>query len=137
MAELQFSTATFDSKLNRKAEKAGVLRPFPLLVCLLHRWGRNGPFGCHMDQGAWRGVFQQPQRAIGGFCHISDSFAHSPALSSFGAALAIKNDAGERLGSHAADESVAVPLREDLGTAIEHQITRRDHRDPIDRRLRE
>ena len=42
-----------------------------------------------------------------------------------------------RLGLHAADEAVAVPLREGLGAAIEHEIAGRDHRDPVDRRFRQ
>jgi hypothetical protein len=64
-----------------------------------------------VDQGAGIGVFQHPQRAIGGLFHIADALAHIPALGGFGAAMAIKDDAVERPSPHAADEAVAVPLR--------------------------
>ena len=46
--------------------------------------------------------------------------------------MAIKDDADERLGRQAADEAVAVPLREGLDAAVEHQIARRNHRYPIE-----
>ena len=52
-----------------------------------------------MDQGAGRGVFQHPQRTIGAFFHIADTLAYIPALRGFGAAMAVKYDAGERRGS--------------------------------------
>src|SRR5262249_59874163 len=89
-------------------------------------------FGWNSDKSAGVGVFQHPQRAIGTFFHIADAVAYIPALGGFGAAMAIKNNAGERRGPHATDEAVAVPLRERLCAAVEHQITRRDNRHPID-----
>jgi hypothetical protein len=90
-----------------------------------------------MDQRAGIGVFQHPQRAIGAFFHIADAVAHIPALGGFRAAMAVEDDAVERLRRHAADEAVAVPLREGLRAAVEHQIARRDHRHPIEHRLRQ
>ena len=81
-----------------------------------------------MEQSAGVGVFQHPQRAIGSFFHIPDAVSHIPALSGFGAAMAVKDDAVERLRLHPADEAVTVPLRECPGAAIEHQIARCDHR---------
>ena len=80
-----------------------------------------------MDQGAGIGVFQHPQRAVGALFHIADAMAHIPALGGFGAAMAVKDDAVERLAPQAADEAVAVPLREGLGTAVEHQMARCDY----------
>ena len=90
-----------------------------------------------MDQGAGIGVFQHPQRAIGSLFHIADAVAHIPALGGFGAAMAVKDDTVERPGPQAADEAVAVPLREGLRAVVEHQIARRDHRRPIEHRLRQ
>src|SRR6185436_8495554 len=100
------------------AKKKGRIAPafFPV------RLKAKGSLRCHMDQGAGVGIFQQPQRAIGTFCHIADALSHSPALCGFRAALPIKDDAGERLGSHAAYKTTAVPLREGLRAAVEHQI---------------
>ena len=90
-----------------------------------------------MDQGAGIGVFQHPQRAIGPLFHIADAFAHIPALGGFRAAVAVKDDAVERHGRHAADEAAAIPLRENLSAVVEHQIAGRDHRHPIEHRLRQ
>ena len=60
-----------------------------------------------MDQRAGIGVFQHPQRAIGAFFYIADAVAHIPAIDGFGAAMAVKGDADERHGHHAADETAA------------------------------
>src|SRR5580700_10908978 len=89
-----------------------------------------------MDQGAWIGVFQHPQRAVGGFFYIADAVTHLPALDGLGAAMAVKDDADERHGYEAADEAVPVPLWESLGACVEHQIARRDYRHPVERRQR-
>src|SRR4030095_13755973 len=71
---------------------------------------------CHMDQRTGVGVFNHPQRTVGSFCDIADTLSHTPTLGGLGAALSIEDDAVERLCPHAADESVAVPLRERLST---------------------
>src|SRR5260221_2502298 len=93
--------------------------------------------GCHMDQGAGIGVFQQPQRAIRGLRHIADALAQIPALGGLGSAFAVEDDASERMARQAADEAVAVPLREGFRTAVEHQVAWCDDRNPIGRRFRE
>src|SRR5580704_19009019 len=79
-----------------------------IFVSNLTRTGRRGR--CHMDQGAGIGIFQHPQRAVGALFHIADAVAHIPALGRFGAAMAVKDDAVERLGTEAADKAVAIPL---------------------------
>jgi hypothetical protein len=66
-----------------------------------------------MDQGAGIGIFQHPQRTIGAFFNIADAVVDIPALGGFGASMTVKNDAVERFGPQAADEAVAVPLREE------------------------
>jgi hypothetical protein len=50
-----------------------------------------------MDQGTGIGVFQHPPRAIGTLFRIADAVAHGPAPGSFGTAMAVKDDAVERL----------------------------------------
>ena len=90
-----------------------------------------------MDERAWVGIFQHPERAVGTLLHIADTMAHVPALRHLCAAMPVEDNPVERFGRHAADEPVAVPLREGLRSAVEHQIARRDHRNPIDDRLRE
>jgi hypothetical protein len=62
-----------------------------------------------MDQGAGIGIHSEPS---GPSSTIADAVAHIPALGGFGAAVAVKYDAVQRPGFHAADEAVAVPLRE-------------------------
>ena len=49
-----------------------------------------------MDQGAGIGVFQHPQRTIVALFHIADAVAYIPTLGGFGAAMAVKDNAGER-----------------------------------------
>src|SRR5215210_5332112 len=93
-------------------------------------------FWCHVDQSAGIGVFQHPQRTIGALCHIADAFADLPALSGLGSAFTVEDDASERRALHAADEAAPIPLREGLLATVEHQIARRDHRYPIEHRLR-
>ena len=57
-----------------------------------------------MDQGAGIGVFEHPQGAIRALFYIADALAHIPALGGFGTTMAVKNDAVERRGTHAADD---------------------------------
>src|SRR5579872_3819378 len=59
-----------------------------------------------------------------------------PALRGLGATFAVKDDAGQRLGHQAADETAAVPLRKSLRSRVEHQVTWRNHRNPINNRQR-
>src|ERR1043166_9137407 len=91
----------------------------------------------HVDEGTGIGVFEHPQRAIGAFFHVADTVADVPALGGLGAAVSIEDDAVQRFCLHAADEAVAVPLREGLRAAVEHQVAGRDHGYPIDDRLSE
>src|SRR5579871_3532977 len=76
----------------------------------------------YVDQRAWVGVFQHPQRAIGSFFDIANAFADVPALGGFGAAMAVHDDAVKRRRPQTADEGVAVPLRERLLAGIEHNV---------------
>src|ERR1043166_7552088 len=96
---------TTSVRVNDASPKGRIAPALWFLVRLM----RNDHLGCQMDQRAGTGVFQHPQRAIRGFFHIADAGADIPALGGFGAAMAVKDDAVERRGSHAADEAVAIP----------------------------
>src|SRR5262245_61405475 len=92
----------------------------PPVACCLARPGES--LWCHMDQRTGIRVFQQPQRTIWTFGYVANAFADLPTLSSLGAAFAVEQDASQRHTCHSADEGAAIPLRERLGTAVEHQI---------------
>ena len=90
-----------------------------------------------MDQCAGIRVFQQPQRTIGRLLHIANTFADIPALGRLGSTFTVEDDAIERHRRQTADKATAVPLRKSFGTAVEHEVARRDHRYPIEDRLRQ
>src|SRR5215470_5935962 len=91
----------------------------------------------HMDQSAGIRVFQQPQRTVGRFFHIANTFADMPALGRLGSPFTVEDDAIERHRRQAADKATAVPLRKSFGAVVEHEVARRDHRYPIEDRLRQ
>ena len=82
--------------------------------------------GCYMDgRRRWR---FKPQRSRRALCHrgsLSTLSARRPAPP-FPSKMTRVSDCVQ-----AGDEAVAVPLRERLRAAVEHQIARRDHRYPI------
>src|SRR5437867_12960686 len=91
------STALFYRDAKKAASEISWLRLSLCLCAFVSLCSlRVRRLGCHMEQGAGIGVFQHPQRAIGGFFHIADAVAHTPALGGFGAAMAVKDNAVER-----------------------------------------
>ena len=71
-----------------------------------------------MDQSAGIRVFQQPQRTVGRLFHIANTFADIPALGRLGSTFTVEDDAIQRLRRQAADEAVAVPLRDRKSTRL-------------------
>src|SRR5688572_4861349 len=80
-------------------------------------------------------VLEDPKLAVRGLLDGAHAHAHLVTLG-FTRAVAVELDADDRLRRKAADQRIALPLRE-LVTAVEQQIRRRDHGVPPHGRRRE
>src|SRR5580704_4711852 len=95
------------------ATEIAFMENLPLCPLLLRR---------DVEQGARIVVFQRPQRTVGAFLDIADAVTDTPAIGELGAAMPVHHHATDAHGRHAADQRVAVPLRESLVALVEHQI---------------